>query len=67
MGQRFLNYSVVTLGQKTTTTNKQKVPYERVFVIYSEKLMTPFFTLDFPKFYASYKDTNDIFGILRKF
>ena len=35
--------------------------------MYSEKLMTSFFTCDFLKFYASYKKTDDIYRILRKF
>ena len=44
-----------TLDQKTITTKKTNVTYEKVFVIYSEKMMTPFWTCDFLKFYASYK------------
>ena len=54
-------------GSKDNYTNKTNVPYEKVFVIYSEKLIMPFFTCYFPKFYASYKKTNDIFAILVKF
>ena len=67
MGHSGSNYFVVTLDQKTITKNKTNVPYEKVFVIYSEKLMTSYLTCDFSKFYAPYKKTNDIFGILRKF
>ena len=40
---------------------------KKVFVIQSEKLMTSFFALQVLTFYASYKKTNYIFGILRKF
>ena len=54
---------MVTLDQKTITTNKTNVPYEKGN--YSEKLMTSFFTRDFSTFYASFKKTKDIFGILR--
>ena len=67
MGQRCLNYFVVTLDQKAITTNKTNDPYENVFAIFSEKLMTPFLTCEFPKFHALCKKTKDIFGILRKF
>ena len=49
------------MDQKKITKNKSNVPYEKVFVIYSEKLMPSFFDLPFLKFYASYKKTNDIF------
>ena len=38
---------VVTLDQKAITTNEANAPYEKVFVIYSEKLVTSFLDLTF--------------------
>ena len=60
-------YFVVTLDEITITTNETIFRMKKVFVINNEKLMTPFLTCDFTKFYASYKKTNDMFGILREF
>ena len=56
---------MATLNQKTIATNKTNVSYEKVFVMYSEKLMTSFFDLRFSKFYASYKKIDYIFGIMK--
>ena len=37
MGQRCLNYFVVTLDQKTITTNQNEFRTKKIFVIYGEK------------------------------
>ena len=47
MGQGCSYYFVVTLDQKAVATNQTNAPFEKLFMIYSEKLMTSFFDLRF--------------------
>ena len=47
MGGRCLCYFVLTLDQKTITTDETNTQYEKVFVQYSEKMYGVFFYLYF--------------------
>ena len=46
-GTRCLYHFMVTLGQKAVAKNQTNAPFEKLFLIYREKLMTSFFDLRF--------------------